>query len=664
MDWVMFFEALFIIGICFYMFGALELYLAILYGAVKSGVTFYKKLMQALFALEDRVSDKAQENRRRVFFRLCLIAELIFTVLAFIFSKDRAQLAFSILSATPTGGVLTFFYDPNGFYVGSTASLWLLSGISFILISVLSREIEKVETIKAVRFIHIISMTFVAGIICNTVVVYGIEQYAVFMDWALQAFPVYIRLLAYLLRILYYAAGLVMLGMAVQAFVDTLKAMGVIFAIEAVFVVVATLTSIFIQAGFLQHAEALQAIMNGINYVVFELPKQNAFWAQMILTVVFNLLYSYGLTVVEAISTPLTPEEKERFEEERRRKHIMRDYYSVADIAKKSKLGMLIFKKSQPEEYEKYLQVIAKYGSFEELARLADEVRRLEEEEKAERAAARQSEHPEESSEVAVPEDVSVVRQELQEDIAARIPTGYAQKLARMPVKRLCGRFHPDSAFLDRMDTVVMGSKFLKYRSMPLEGKTLYSDLVMSYCIIFGCLCFLLMWAAVMTHNEILLSIQAGLVYIALAAALWYPFFYVIGVPLSFLKISWSVPAVLAGVLSVWFSFMLSGFFIDLASGSMLIMPILVSVVNGILAIVVTGTDFARRTLTKFRFFQKRERRRIYRTIPVGDFETSLTPPGTKKPAKFEQKLMAEAICFCARREEVEAYLGLRRDDV
>ena len=161
MDWLLLIAIIIIIGVVCYYIGQFDLFLGCIIHVITLGATLYQRFEKKLYAFEDRFTEKFDAAKRKRFFQICMVLEALIIVMVFALSQDRAALAFGVLAATPTGGVLTFFYNPGDFYIGTTVSTWLLSGISFLLVALVVREIEKVENNKILKMVHIILFTFI-----------------------------------------------------------------------------------------------------------------------------------------------------------------------------------------------------------------------------------------------------------------------------------------------------------------------------------------------------------------------------------------------------------------------------------------------------------------------------------------------------------------------
>lgn len=305
----------------------------------------YVVVRDKLYALEDSVMGKHSKSERKRFLQLLLIGEIVIIPVTLLLAGDKAQWAYSILSATPVGGILNFFYNPGEFAVGTNLLSWLLSGLQFLMITAVVREVNAVESSKWLQLLHSMLFTFSSGALVALLVNYAVSPLLQRTQTAFETYPLVLKLIPLLLQIGFSLVGLLFFIISVRAFLDNVKILLVVLAFELLVISILNPLYLFLVSGAGEHTELLSRLVYGLNYFVFELPAQRSFWAQLAMTVILTAVYNVGILVFgnvrgmvkEAVEDYKEQERKEELEkEEKKRKKKVRYTEPVPDAVSRT----------------------------------------------------------------------------------------------------------------------------------------------------------------------------------------------------------------------------------------------------------------------------------------------------------------------------------------
>ena len=600
-----------------------------------------------------RISASIPMQKKRTAFYILLGVEAAVVLLSAVFSSDRAEWAYSILSCTPVGGILNFFYNPNDFSLALNLEGWVLSGLNFLLLTVAAAETEKLTSSKLLTLVHSILFTFFIGAVCQLFVKYVVSNLLLFSSYGMEHFYPALRIFPLLVRLALYAVGVCCLVLMVRTFIEDVKTLLFVLIAAAVLLVILLLLKLTLAVGHAENTEAFSAFTRFAYRVFFELPKENSILAQGIVTVLLTVLYNVGVVFAKNSKSSL-----QRYRASEQEDRLIEAARAAKAEASGNPLLRAAFRKKHPEVYEQY-QTLRETKTDEELIAQAEAILQRRQAQREEENAA--SEEDDASGQIlrdpAEPEEAERLRRLIADDVGQKLVSGRQKKLATMPAEKLCKKYVSDVRTLESLDqgfrADAFASKRLNFR-VDRYGYTFFSFLVGFVVFLILFLGMRLMWRF---NDSALRAAAEGISFAALVGAFYTAFTALAGLLSKSKKIrdTWLSLALLLP--AVWFAFMLRNSAAEALGRGSVFTALLAAILCGVLVGRLVGIIYLRRLFSGSRLVRKLALMQLYMDGSAQPDDELAVTRKDKKAVKDRNRSFDLMVAVEARYDELRAYL-------
>ena len=612
----------------------------------------YDRGKKSLENMENGFARNTPRKKKRLILILLLVFELTVVLLSAIFSPDKTEWAYSILSGTPVGGVVNTFFNPNGFSLELNLWSWMLSGMSFLLVTFTAMATEKAMNSKPLAFVHSLVFTYFTSTLNRLFVKYAVGNLFAYsvegMDQlypALRIFPV----LGLLLLFLCAAIGLVS---TLRAFFEHAKKLLLSLVAAAVFVGLLLALKLTLDVGRAQHTAAFTSMLEFLKRQAYELPNDKSFKAQMIVTGTMTVLYDLGVVFLKNTKDTAKKAVRRAKEEE------------ILEAAKAAKIylaegpeSLERFLKDNPDVCEKYRKLRKKKKDWQ----LDFEARLILLEREMEEAEERRPEEGAEAAAIkrnaATPEGAAWLRKMIASDVRDNHISRRQKKLVSMDPKEIRKKYIPDVGTLDSLDREFRTSRFAFIRLNHRVARNGYTLFSLSIGILFQVLVFLALRLTWWLNKSAFRFTAGAAAAVALVGAFYLVFTLVAALFCRKVKVRDTFLSMVLLLPAVWFAYMLSATATDWVRGGGILPSLAASIFCGVLIGKLTGIIYLRRIFSNMDFARFCSLRQLYvdGVNRISDKYVSTTKE--IKSMMIRKKKFDLMIACEARYDELRAYL-------